>query len=162
MEISLQIIGHHYSDRRCLRCLISFFYFFWFVCFEQQRLSSHGGCTRWHEVICLLKSELFYGNISKINTTLTINFSVISFIDPEQSLRLKVLGRYQPRVALSGILLPAHIWARSNSKVTAGLPIRWTLGPRREAVITRSNFKSDAIFGFLSPNYMGHVTWFFS
>ena len=39
-----------------------------------------------------------------------------------------------------------------------GLPISCTLGPRLDAVITRSNFKSEAIFGFLSPKYTGHVT----
>ena len=44
---------------------------------------------------------------------------------------------------------------------TAGLPISCTLGPRWEAVIIRSNFKSEAIFGFLGPYYTGHVTCFF-
>ena len=43
-------------------------------------------------------------------------------------------------------------------KTTAGLPISCTVGPRWEAVIIRSNFKSEAIFGFPSPNYTGHVT----
>ena len=41
---------------------------------------------------------------------------------------------------------------------TDGLLISLTLGPRWEAVMTRSYFKSEAIFGFLSPNYTGHVT----
>ena len=44
---------------------------------------------------------------------------------------------------------------------TAELPIRGSLGCRWDVVITRSNFKSETIFGFLSPNYMGQVTWYF-
>ena len=34
------------------------------------------------------------------------------------------------------------------------LHVPWILGPRWEAVITRPDFKSDAIFGFLGPNYI--------
>ena len=41
---------------------------------------------------------------------------------------------------------------------TTELPVSYKLGPRLDVVITRSNFKSEAIFGFLSPNYTGHVT----
>ena len=37
--------------------------------------------------------------------------------------------------------------------LTAGLPMSYKLGPRWNAVITRPDFKSEAIFGFLSPNY---------
>ena len=48
-----------------------------------------------------------------------------------------------------------------NLHGAAELPIRWTLGPRWVAVITWSNFKPEAIFGFLSPNYTGHVSWLF-
>ena len=44
---------------------------------------------------------------------------------------------------------------------TAGLPIRCTVGRRWGVIITRPAFKSEAILGFLSPNYRGHVTWFF-
>ena len=40
---------------------------------------------------------------------------------------------------------------------TAGLPISWTLGHRLDDVITRSDFKSETMFGFLSPNYMGNI-----
>ena len=39
--------------------------------------------------------------------------------------------------------------------VTAGLPMSDKLGPRWNAVITRPDFKSEAIFGFLSPTYTG-------
>ena len=38
---------------------------------------------------------------------------------------------------------------------TTGLPMSYKLGPRSNAVITRPDFKSEAIFGFLSPNYTG-------
>ena len=38
----------------------------------------------------------------------------------------------------------------------------YKLGPRWNGAITRLDFKFEAIFGFLSPNYTGHVTWFFS
>ena len=41
---------------------------------------------------------------------------------------------------------------------TAGLPMSYKLGPRWNAVITRSDFNSEAIFGFLSPNYTGKST----
>ena len=41
---------------------------------------------------------------------------------------------------------------------TAGLPMSYKLGPRWNAVITRPDFKSEAIFGFLSPNYIGKST----
>ena len=44
---------------------------------------------------------------------------------------------------------------------TAGLPISSTLGPRWDGVITWSNFKSEAIFGFLSPNDTGKSTRYF-
>ena len=38
---------------------------------------------------------------------------------------------------------------------TAGLPMSYKLGSRWNAVITRLDFKSEAIFGCLSPNYTG-------
>ena len=41
---------------------------------------------------------------------------------------------------------------------TAELPSSCTLGPRWEAIIIRSNFRSEAILGFPSPKYTGHVT----
>ena len=41
---------------------------------------------------------------------------------------------------------------------TAGLPISYNLGRRWDVIITRSDFKSEAIFGFFSPKYTGHVT----
>ena len=44
---------------------------------------------------------------------------------------------------------------------TAGLPISRILGRRWDVFITRSDFRSEAIFGFLNPNYRGHVTYFF-
>ena len=43
-------------------------------------------------------------------------------------------------------------------KNTAGLPMSYKLGPRWNTIITRPDFKSDAIFGFLSPNYTGQCT----
>ena len=45
-----------------------------------------------------------------------------------------------------------------SEQSTAGLPISCTLGSCWDVVITRSNFKSEAIFRFLSPNYMGKHT----
>ena len=44
---------------------------------------------------------------------------------------------------------------------TAGLPMSYKLGLRWNAVITRSDFISEVIFGFLSPNSTGQCTWFF-
>ena len=41
---------------------------------------------------------------------------------------------------------------------TAGLPMSYKLGPRWNAVITKFDFKSEAIFGFLSRNYMEQCT----
>ena len=46
----------------------------------------------------------------------------------------------------------------TDSTATAGLPISYTMGRRWNAVITRSDFKSEAIFGFLSPNYTRKCT----
>ena len=39
--------------------------------------------------------------------------------------------------------------------------VMYKLGPRWDYVITWFDFKSDAIFGFLSPNSTGQCTWFF-
>ena len=36
---------------------------------------------------------------------------------------------------------------------------RWTLGRRWDDVVTRSNFKSETIFGFLSPSYLHGTTY---
>ena len=44
---------------------------------------------------------------------------------------------------------------------TAGLSMSYKLGPRWDDVITWSDFRSETIFGFLSPNYAGQHTWFF-
>ena len=41
---------------------------------------------------------------------------------------------------------------------TAGLVMDYKLGPRWDDVITWSDFKSETIFGFLSPNYTGQHT----
>ena len=41
---------------------------------------------------------------------------------------------------------------------TAGLPISYKVGPLWNAVITRSDFKTEAIFGFPSPNYTCECT----
>ena len=46
-------------------------------------------------------------------------------------------------------------WVPILQNCTAGLPMSYKMGPRWNAVTTRSDFKSEAIFGFLSPNY----TW---
>ena len=45
-----------------------------------------------------------------------------------------------------------------HKEYTAELPMSYKLGPRWDGAITWSDFKSDAIFGFLSPNYTGHDT----
>ena len=45
---------------------------------------------------------------------------------------------------------------------TAGLPMSYKFGPRWNAVITRPDFESEAIFGFLGPNYTGKSASFFS
>ena len=56
-------------------------------------------------------------------------------------------------------------WPRSKSRFSwglkccaAGLPMSYKLGPRWDGAITWSDFKSEAIFGFLSPKYTGHDT----
>ena len=54
-----------------------------------------------------------------------------------------------------------HTQISLTSLTTAGLPIRWTLGRRWDDFITRSDFKSETIFGFLSPNYTGQHAYFF-
>ena len=46
-----------------------------------------------------------------------------------------------------------HIGVRCIRNNTAGLSVSYKLGPRWDDVITWSDFKSEAIFGFLSPNY---------
>ena len=58
--------------------------------------------------------------------------------------------------------LPTINLRLSCNAVTAGLPMSYKLGPPWNAVITRSDFKSEAIFGFLSPNCTWKSTWFFS
>ena len=35
----------------------------------------------------------------------------------------------------------------------AGLPVSYKFGPRWGVVVTRSDFKLETIFGFLSPDY---------
>ena len=42
-----------------------------------------------------------------------------------------------------------------QKQTTAGLPMSYKLGSRWDSAIAWSDFKSEAIFGFLSPNY----TW---
>ena len=45
---------------------------------------------------------------------------------------------------------------------TAGLPISaLQIGTSSQLLRSRSGFKSETSFGFLGPNYMGRVTWFF-
>ena len=46
-----------------------------------------------------------------------------------------------------------------NTQMVAALKL---LLSGKNAVITRSDFKSEAIFGFLSPNYTWRSAWFFS
>ena len=41
---------------------------------------------------------------------------------------------------------------------TAGLPMSYKLGPCWDGAITLSDFKSEAIFRFLGPNYTGKST----
>ena len=48
--------------------------------------------------------------------------------------------------------------SKKDGQITAGLPIKWTLERCWDNVITRSDFKSETIFGFLSPNYTGQHT----
>ena len=59
-------------------------------------------------------------------------------------------------------------WDKNNKRCerfwrwfTAGLPISYTLGPRWDVVLARSDFKSETSFGFLPPDSTGHVTRFF-
>ena len=47
---------------------------------------------------------------------------------------------------------------KSCPSLTAGLPVSCTFRPRWDAVIIRSGFKSETIFGFLSPDYTGKHT----
>ena len=44
------------------------------------------------------------------------------------------------------------------SDFTAGLPMSYKLGPRWDNVIPWSDFKSETIFGFPSPNFTGQRT----
>ena len=41
---------------------------------------------------------------------------------------------------------------------TAGLPVSYKSGPPWGVAVTRSEFKSETIFGFLSPDYSGQRT----
>ena len=71
-------------------------------------------------------------------------------------------SKITPIIPDSPITFHNHTLTRMpTSSSTAGLPIRWTLGRCWDDVITRSDFKSETIFGFLSLNYMGQHTWFF-
>ena len=56
------------------------------------------------------------------------------------------------RVNLFGLLFCSY------NHYTAGLPMSYKLGPRWDDFITWSDFKSETIFGFLSPNYTGQCT----
>ena len=40
----------------------------------------------------------------------------------------------------------------------ARLPVSYKSGPHWGVVVTRSNFKSETIFGFLIPDYTGQCT----
>ena len=54
-----------------------------------------------------------------------------------------------------------NIWnkiKKTKELYAAGLPMSYKLGPRWDDVITWFDFKSEAIFGFLSPNYTGQCT----
>ena len=63
--------------------------------------------------------------------------------------------RLQPKITL-GKGKPRHIATieEPHRGCTAGLPISYTVGRRWGVTITRSDLKSEAIFGFLSPNYI--------
>ena len=43
---------------------------------------------------------------------------------------------------------------------TAELPFSCTLGSRWDVLMIRPDFKSEAIFGFLNPNYTGQILVF--
>ena len=62
------------------------------------------------------------------------------------------------RSAVSGDSTAVILVTNHSVFITAGLSVSYKLGPRWDDVITWSDFKSEAIFGFLSPNYMGHDT----
>ena len=62
----------------------------------------------------------------------------------------------------SYVLNYSYVTNLHTKKHTAGLPISLTWGRCWNTVITRSDFKSEAIFGFLSPNYIVKSTCFFS
>ena len=63
------------------------------------------------------------------------------------------------RCSDSKVVVPMVFFKANKCYVcTAGLSVSYKLGPRWDDVITWSDFKSEAIFGFLSPNYMGHDT----
>ena len=53
---------------------------------------------------------------------------------------------------------PKQIFDKIGTSGTAGLPFSCTLERPWEVVITRSDVKSETIFGFRSPNYTGRVT----
>ena len=71
--------------------------------------------------------------------------------------------RYKLRMLGVPVGGPTYIYGDNMSVVnntskpesTAGLPISSTSGRRWDVVITRSDFKSETIFEFLSSNYRG-------
>ena len=77
------------------------------------------------------------GGIGRI----TLNFEFPLFgREPHQGFDVKIFSRH-----ICAVLI-------SHKIPTAGLLISWTLGHRLDVIITKSNFKSEAIFGFLSSN----------
>ena len=48
----------------------------------------------------------------------------------------------------------------STSWIVCQLQVGVTLGRRWDVIVTRSDFKSETSFGFLSPDYRGQSTCF--
>ena len=84
-------------------------------------------------------------SVSDMNAYIEVKYDKASlFVDPDK-LRL--------------IACTYLSYGRSEEfSYTAGLSVSYKLGPRWDDVISWSDFKSEAIFGFLSPNYMGQCT----
>ena len=78
---------------------------------------------------------------------------------------IAIISRMPNLPVKSAIPILAYIYGRLDKEKdipeylpTAGLSVSYNLGPRWDDVITWSDFKSETIFGFLSPNYTGQCT----
>ena len=78
---------------------------------------------------------------------------------PKEQIPLPIIGGLRRGMET---LCPLKFFLRfgdtEKRRSTAGLLISYKLRPCWDVIIAWSDFKPDFSFGFLSPNYMGHVT----